>query len=325
MALVVVGRGATSRGARSVQLDRLLIWEGTVPGATREEVVHVGLYGVFDGHKSEHGGAAIVAQLCQNQFADVLFAQAEWVKPAPTHDDIVVALYNTFQVLEGHALNQTRRLATADGCSACVLVARGADAWVCNVGDAHCVRRAHANGVHILTTDHTLANVQEAERVAGWAKENGRVMGVMATTRSIGDRDVKCDRELRPDRSDPVTWKPSIYALELLDKDELLIATRGLWTKSKGQVEPWCALAHERLSKRVGLRASAEALVDGAERASERADNVTAIVVVARRKFNGRLRSRDDVIDPPLEHGILELDAGITTDYHAVSDEGDTV
>lgn len=323
MPVRVVGRAATSRGERPAQLDRMLVWEGSVPGGA---AVPVGVYGVFDGHGS-HGGRHIVAQLVQDQFLGVLFAQAEWVAAAPGADgtdDVIVALFNTFKVLEERAMDQTRLLKAKDGCSVCVLVTRGLQAFVCNVGDSHAALRSASGAVQLLSTNHTLANDAEYARIPRWARERGLVLGKMPTTRSIGDRDMKRDRTVHQSRSNPVMWEPSIQPFSLADKDELVVATRGLWTK--GRVENWCNFAHETLNNKIGFRATAQALVDTAKKASSHKDNVTVIVVSARRDFNGRLRSKDDDIDGNICDGSITVDSGISgrarTLYHAISASG---
>lgn len=316
MSVHIVGRMATSRGGKDVQLDRCVDWEGTIPGDGHNDEIGCKVYGVFDGHGISEGGPEIAAQICQDQLLTTLFSQPEWVRPHASWRDIRRALRKTFRVLEEQVIQQTRDHHTTDGCSVALLVIRGDQGWVCNVGESHVVRYADSH-VDRLTTEHTLENEHERMRVPQWAQVDGSVMGKMAATRSIGDRDLKRDRTQHPEGRSPVTWFPSVRVITVSDKDEFLVATKGLWRK--GSDSTWARMAHHHLNEKDGIRATARCLVNRAKEASGHRKNATVIVVLARRHFNGRYRSADDHINGDIAEGNLHIHAGIETKYHAIS------
>lgn len=93
---------------------------------------------------------------------------------------------------------------------------------VAHVGDSRCMIIDAAGVPHTLTVDHTPQRLDESDRIEkqGGIILNGRVNGVLAVTRAIGDKSIK--------RFVPST--PDLLEYPLSRNDQLVvIATDGLW------------------------------------------------------------------------------------------------
>lgn len=114
------------------------------------------------------------------------------------------------------AIAHGARLSSGISSGACLTAVyiRGTQVVAANVGDARAVLRRADGSVTILTEDHRLCNPAERERVlrVGGPKaiRNGRVVGVLEPTRTIGDLQEKA--AARPDTISPV---PTVTETEL--------------------------------------------------------------------------------------------------------------
>ncbi|KAL7281814.1 protein serine/threonine phosphatase 2C [Trametes coccinea BRFM310] len=136
--------------------------------------------------------------------------------------------------------------------------------YCANAGDARGVLCRAGRGVR-LTYDHKGSDKQEAKRImdAGGFVMSGRVNGVLAVTRSLGDSSMK----------EFVVGSPYTTETELSEEDEFLIlACDGLWdvVSDQGAVELVRGIADPRKA--------AEELLDHAYR-NYSSDNVTVLVV----------------------------------------------
>ncbi|KAH8083751.1 protein serine/threonine phosphatase 2C [Cristinia sonorae] len=136
--------------------------------------------------------------------------------------------------------------------------------YCANAGDARGVLCRGGKAVR-LTYDHKGSDKQEAKRImdAGGFVMSGRVNGVLAVTRSLGDSSMK----------EFVVGAPYTTETELSDEDEFLIlACDGLWDVVEDQ-------AAVQLVRDVNdPRKAAEALLDHAYK-NWSSDNVTVLVV----------------------------------------------
>lgn len=267
------GRAAITMGRREYQQDRLLIWEGFLTG----ETAPVGVYGVFDGHGSARDGHR-VAQMCQERLVPILFREAGWNSQPP---QVESALRNTTARIEEEAIALTRRRSTADGSTFCVVVVRLGMIWVCNVGDSRAVLSSR-HGTTSLSADHhpSLPLEQDRiERAGGWVSGN-RVCGMMAMSRSIGDRDLKMDRAKHLRMTDSVlTAEPDITSSAVRADDKFIIlATDGLWGVQDYINSEWAELAIENFKQGRGVKSAAKKLMVNAIRAGSQ-DNVAVIVI----------------------------------------------
>ncbi|CAN6245051.1 unnamed protein product [Urochloa humidicola] len=120
------------------------------------------------------------------------------------------------------------------GSSASVVVIRGNQVIIGNVGDSHCVASRNGRAIQ-LTTDHKPRHQYERARIqrAGGqidlelyvVKEEGR----MTTSRAIGDFVFKQDNSL-PAEEQIVICNPAIREMEITNDIEfIVIASRGIW------------------------------------------------------------------------------------------------
>ncbi|OJT06950.1 Protein phosphatase 2C -like protein [Trametes pubescens] len=136
--------------------------------------------------------------------------------------------------------------------------------YCANAGDARGVLCRAGKGVR-LTYDHKGSDKQEAKRImdAGGFVMSGRVNGVLAVTRSLGDSSMK----------EFVVGSPYTTETELNEEDEFLIlACDGLWDVVSDQA------AVELVRGIADPRKAAEELLEHAYR-NYSSDNVTVLVV----------------------------------------------
>ncbi|KAJ1733016.1 phosphatase 2C [Coemansia biformis] len=179
------------------------------------------LMAIFDGHAGRQA-----AQWCGDNFADIFLGlRAE-------HPDALIP-----DILNRAFVEADRRLAvdvkTHSGCTAVVAfvrveevldgdtVRRRRTLFCANVGDARAVL-SRGGVAKRLTYDHKGEDPNEIERIseAGGYVFNGRVNGVLAVTRALGDSSLK----------QFVIGNPYTTETELDDGDDILIlACDGLW------------------------------------------------------------------------------------------------
>ncbi|KAJ2778036.1 phosphatase 2C [Coemansia javaensis] len=222
---------------------------------------------VFDGHAGRQA-----AQWCGDNFADIFLAlKAE-------HPDELVP-----EILNRTFIEADRRIAadlkTNSGCTAAVAfvqvretrdgdnntVRRQRTLFCANAGDARAVlsRRGTAKR---LTYDHKGEDKNESDRIseAGGFVFNGRVNGVLAVTRSLGDASLK----------QFVIGNPYTTETKLDDADDvlLILACDGLWDVCSDQAAVDLVRAEESPAR------ASEILLQHALD-NESTDNITVMVL----------------------------------------------
>ncbi|GMN44425.1 hypothetical protein TIFTF001_013619 [Ficus carica] len=254
-------------------------------------------FGVYDGHGGTH-----VAIACRERFHEMLAAEIEG-SPAIGNDnnnDGDTKKYLDWEkVMEGcfGKMNEEVRgneAARTVGATAVVAVVAEEEVVVANCGDCRAVM-SRAGLPLALSIDHKPERPDELERieaaggrVVNW---NGhRILGVLATSRSIGDQ------YLTPF----VISKPEVTVTKRTEKDEFLIlASDGLWDVVSNEVA--CKVVKKCLEGRIRRRSFSEEIIandhnHGNRRASEAAavlaelamakgsrDNISVIVVDLRK------------------------------------------
>lgn len=156
-----------------------------------------------------------------------------------------------------------------------VQVHRGHNIRVAHVGDSRAMLISAKGVPHYLTEDHSPTRADESTRIekAGGHVLRGRVNGVLAVSRAVGDRALKA----------VVPALPDVLDRELLSNDQLLVvASDGLWDmvsdvevtkllKSLPLVPGTCAVPDN-------LEAAAETLVDEAISRGSRDD--TSVILI---------------------------------------------
>lgn len=116
------------------------------------------------------------------------------------------------------------------GCTSVVAVVRGSQLVVANAGDSRCVLAKAGSAVE-MTIDHKPDMPSERERIvhAGGSVEDGRVMGNLNLSRSLGDLEYKRNPSLPPAQQ-MITAVPEIrkHSLEA-DCDFMILACDGIW------------------------------------------------------------------------------------------------
>ncbi|XP_026655882.2 protein phosphatase 2C 51-like [Phoenix dactylifera] len=250
-------------------------------------------FGVYDGH-----GGAWVAQACRERLhvvlAEVVAAAGEERGEGEEGEEgrrWKEAMATSFlrvdgEVSEAAAGSGAEAAERTVGSTAVVAVVGSRRIVVANCGDSRAV--LSRGGVAVaLSSDHKPDRPDEMERVEAAGGRvinwNGyRVLGVLATSRSIGDY------YLKP----YVTSEPEVNVIDRTEKDEFLIlASDGLWDVVSNEVA--CRLARRCLSGRTARmfpeavtgRSAAEAAALLAELAISRGskDNISVVVVDLKR------------------------------------------
>lgn len=115
------------------------------------------------------------------------------------------------------------------GCTACVALITKTEIIVANSGDSRCVVASKGRAKD-LSIDHKPDLPGEKRRVqrAGGFVEEGRVNGVIAVSRAIGDWEYK-NLQLKPE-DNMVTSTPEIMVETLRpDHDFIILACDGIW------------------------------------------------------------------------------------------------
>ena len=165
------------------------------------------LAAVYDGHS----GAATSALLARRVPA-VLAAALHQHAPR-------AALRECYRALHADA---TQR-ALADGAAALTVLVRGSTLYAASTGDSRAVL-CRAGRAVALTHDHKPTDPAERARIrrcGGFVADNGRVNGILAVSRAIGDS------ALQP----CVTWEPELVARPLHPRDDefAVLACDGVW------------------------------------------------------------------------------------------------
>ena len=115
------------------------------------------------------------------------------------------------------------------GCTACVVLLTKTDIYVANAGDTRCVLGSKGKSKD-LSIDHKPDLPAEKRRVerAGGIVDDGRVQGVIAISRAVGDWEYK-NTSLKPEEN-MVTCYPEVIIEPLKSNhDFLIIACDGIW------------------------------------------------------------------------------------------------
>lgn len=248
-----------------------------------------GFFAVYDGH-----GGSRVAEACRERMHVVLAEEVRLRRgdrgQSPTGDDArwKEAMAACFARVDGEVgvEDETDTSEQTVGSTAVVAVVGPQRIVVANCGDSRAV--LSRGGVPVpLSSDHKPDRPDELERVEAAGGRvinwNGyRILGVLATSRSIGDY------YLKP----YVIAEPEVTVMDRTDKDEFLIlASDGLWDVVSNDVA--CKIARNCLSGRAASKypesVSGSTAADAAALLVELAisrgskDNISVVVVELRR------------------------------------------
>ncbi|TYH55061.1 hypothetical protein ES332_D09G213400v1 [Gossypium tomentosum] len=241
--LSIIGRRREMEDAVKVEL-----------GLMMKSGLEFDFYGVYDGH-----GGSRVAEECKERLHKVLKEEIIEDGKGGCGINWGRTMERCFEKMD-EEVNRGKLGEEMVGSTAVVAVVGNGKLVVANCGDSRAV--LSRSGVAVaLSSDHKPERADELERIeaaGGWViKWNGhRVLGVLATSRSIGDG---C---LKPF----VTSTPEVRVSELNNGDEFLIlASDGLWDVVSNEVA--CGVVRRCLYSQMTKRKSSLQFVDGNRRA----------------------------------------------------------
>jgi serine/threonine protein phosphatase PrpC len=141
--------------------------------------------------------------------------------------------------------------------------------YTANVGDSRVILVEPEGAVRQMTKDHRASDADERESVLkrGGQVENGRVGGVLALSRSLGDGALKR----------VISAEPFLGSAKRREGQILIIACDGVWDVMENEEAAGIAKGEENPA------AAAQRIVDEAVRRGT-TDNVSVVVVFLRRK-----------------------------------------
>ncbi|GKT21310.1 Protein phosphatase 2C family like protein [Aduncisulcus paluster] len=239
-----------------------------------------GLFAVFDGHGGREVSHEVAARF-PTIFQDHLRSGRT---PNPG-----VALRHTIKEIDDEL--KTRESWDFQGCTACICyISREKEQWIqprdrgstgkmgptphgaihfANVGDSRAVL-CSGGRTKRMTEDHKPYNADEVERIkrAGGFVVLGRVHGMLAVSRAIGDHGLKKF----------VISDPDVYTHVITDQDEfLIIACDGVWDVMSDEDAVECVRSSLRSEK--SPQKAAHKLADKAIKARSQ-DNVSVLLVL---------------------------------------------
>ena len=197
------------------------------------------VFGVFDGH-----GGKEVAIFVERHFCQEILKNANFLA-----NRIETSLRETFLVMDRLILtkegqkeltriqkdlpetsNINLTADSFDGCTSVVALIKGRNLYVANAGDSRCVLAEEGKAIE-MSHDHKPDLPGELSRItkAGGIVEDGRVMGNINLSRSIGDMEYKKNPSLPPEEQ-MVTANPDTLTHQVTQKsDYLILACDGIW------------------------------------------------------------------------------------------------
>jgi serine/threonine protein phosphatase PrpC len=139
-------------------------------------------------------------------------------------------LYRICKDLPDSAPVSADDLESIAGCTAVTALVKGSTLYVANAGDSRCVLAKKGRAIE-MTVDHKPDLPSERDRIyrAGGSVEDGRVMGNLNLSRSIGDLEYKRNHTIPPE-DQMITACPEIHT-ETIDRDTdfMILACDGIW------------------------------------------------------------------------------------------------
>lgn len=228
------------------------------------------VFGVFDGH----GGSEVALFVAKHYTAELLasrdFQAADKTRLLQNSflrmDELILApegqkeLVRIQRNLPEDAQLPNQNADSMAGCTAVVALVEGRRIWVANAGDSRCILGRAGRPVE-MSMDHKPELPEEYARIiaAGGMVEDGRVMGNINLSRSIGDFEYK--RGNMPPSQQIVTAFPEVKHAELtLDTDFMVLACDGIWDMVTN--EQCAQFIYDRLKDGLALERIVEELLD---------------------------------------------------------------
>eukprot|EP00358_Blepharisma_japonicum_P006536 CAMPEP_0202943876 /NCGR_PEP_ID=MMETSP1395-20130829/4482_1 /ASSEMBLY_ACC=CAM_ASM_000871 /TAXON_ID=5961 /ORGANISM="Blepharisma japonicum, Strain Stock R1072" /LENGTH=268 /DNA_ID=CAMNT_0049641917 /DNA_START=54 /DNA_END=857 /DNA_ORIENTATION=+ len=198
------------------------------------------IFGVYDGHGGSEVAEFVTRHLCQELLNNASYRQGRidialqetylrLDELQNTQDGIKELIRISKKLPEGSPVNPDELIVQA-GCTAVTALIKGNQLYVANAGDSRCV--LCRDGVAIdLSIDHKPDLPEEKNRIyrADGMVEDGRVMGNLNLSRSIGDLEYKTNLSI-PQREQMISAFPDVRKETLGPRDEFIVlACDGVW------------------------------------------------------------------------------------------------
>ena len=197
------------------------------------------IFGVFDGHGGKEVAIFVERHFCEELLKNSNFSSSRFES----------SLRETFLqmdrlILSKEGQKELTRIQkdlpdsapvamVADsfaGCTAVVALVKGRTLYVANAGDSRCVLAEEGKAIE-MSHDHKPDLPVEIARItkAGGVVEDGRVMGNINLSRSIGDMEYKKNMGLSPEEQ-MITANPDLLTQPITQRsDYLILACDGIW------------------------------------------------------------------------------------------------
>lgn len=213
--------------------------------------------GIYDGH----GG-----NQCSKYLRDTLFSVfMQHLKHFK--GDMKTALFTTVQQMQKHVIHSVCEN-SGSTCNIVVIDKHTRQCVILNIGDSRTIVSTNGNQC-MITRDHipTRPGEQNMIRANGGFIEQGRVNGVLAVSRAIGDRDL----------SQYISWKPDIYSPPLKGVNFILQSSDGLLDVI--QNEEICSMVSMGLGAGMDPGLIIEYLMKHARMQSREMDNMAVVLI----------------------------------------------
>lgn len=261
----------SDRGSRSYMEDQNCVLESVNALYGLATTPRMAFFGVFDGHTGRHAAEFAKVNLPFNVLRNPNFDIDKLLKDEHT------AITDGFMKTDSEFLAVAEKDDYKSGTTVVTLLLLESHLIVSNVGDSEAILCENGCAVQ-LSTLHNPLNEKErlrVEKFGGKIKQFGtlRVNGILAVTRSIGDRSLK----------EHVSSHPDVIVRKITEKDEFVIlASDGLWEMVKYQ--PAVDFVKQECAKRASpdgasdTRSISRRLVDEAIK-KESKDNITVMII----------------------------------------------
>ena len=218
-------------------------WRNTMEDAKLANVYFANdtmVFGVFDGH-----GGKEVAEFVSRHFCEELEKNRAYLagnielglkEVFLRMDELIRTPNGTKEVIriardlpDNYPVEADPSMLVA-GCTAVVALIKNNTLYVANAGDSRCVLCRDGRAIE-MSIDHKPELPGELDRIkkAGGMVEDGRVMGNLNLSRSMGDLEYKKNNSI-PQKDQMITAYPEVRIENLNDRDQFLVlACDGVW------------------------------------------------------------------------------------------------
>jgi len=253
----------SQQGSRPTMEDAIVLNDNFLVKNSRCTSHNLGLFGVFDGH-----GGRLCASYCANNISKFLS------KYLVLCNNVHEAIARAIQELDEQVLKRAED-GSGSTCTICLIDKCSYDIWVANVGDSRCILISKTQ-IEQLSVEHKPDHPNEKTRIEqadGWVTL-GRVMGILAVSRALGDKNFKCETE------NLVVSTPSIIHHKITEHDAyLVLACDGLFDVYQNEEVQTYVNEIKNSDPNLTLNEIAKQLVNDAINVRHSGDNVSTIIV----------------------------------------------